>query len=52
MRVRVRALPVAGWNWSPKVRRGEAAGKEDRGALFRKGFSIYKDKASMAVGQK
>lgn len=52
MRVRVRALPVARWNWSPKVRRGEAAGREDREALSRTGLSIYKDKAAMAVGQK
>lgn len=52
VRARVRALPVDGWGWSPKVRRGEAAGREDRGALSRKGFGIYKDKAAMAVGQK
>lgn len=36
----------------PIVRSGEAAGRVDRGVLFRKGFCSYKEKASVAVGKK
>lgn len=49
---RVTALPVAGWDWRPMVRRGDTTGGVDRGILLRKGFSSYKDEASVVVDQK